>query len=173
MAKKERIRDIKQGRVKPSSVRKKEKKIAFAPNSLKAKAFLTDVFMLFMPLIYFVIYVIMHGLESASHEKLLTWSYALVPYLLILTFFMFKDEGRTPGARSQGLKVIDLETGVKPSLAVLLFRNLSSILTYIIVFSWFIPLFRKDKRTLHAWLSKTAIIVDENPPQERVYKTKS
>jgi len=167
MAKKQRFRDIKQGKetkITPKKVKKP--KIPFASTSLRAKAFLTDTFMLFMPIIYFVIYVVMGSLEDASHQKLLSWSYAIVPYLLLLSIFMYRDKGRTPGTRSQSLRVIDSTTLNKPSLFSILFRNLSFILTIIIPFAWFVPFFRKDSRTLHDFLSNTCIIVDSSKPKE-------
>ena len=175
MAKKQRFRDTKQkNRTKIDKKPKVEKpRIPFAGNAIKAKAFLTDTFMLFMPIIYFVIYVVMDGLQSAGEEKLLTWAYTLVPFLTILTIFMVKDEGRTPGARSQGLKVINFYTLEKPSLFLIVFRNLSFLLTLTIPFSWFIPFFRKDKRGLHDFLSGTCVIIDPNPPKNPVYAVDS
>jgi len=167
MAKKQRFRNTKQGKeTKITSKKVKKPQIPFASTALRAKAFLTDSFMLFMPIFYFVIYVVMGSLEDASHEKLLSWSYTVIPYLLILTIFMYKDEGRTPGIRSQSLKVIDLTTLDKPSLFVIIFRNVTFILTALIPFAWFVPFFRKDSRTLHDFLSNTCIIIDSSNSKE-------
>ena len=172
MAKKQRFRDTKQGN--KTKIEKKQKiakpAIPFAGNGIKAKAFLTDTFMLFMPIVYFVIYVVMGGLEGAGAERLLTWSYTLIPFLTILTIFMFKDEGRTPGARAQKLKVINFQTLEKPSLFEIIFRNFSFLLTLSIPFMWFVPFFRKDKRGLHDFLSGTCVIIDPKPPANPVYK---
>jgi len=172
MAKKQRFRDTKQGNI--TEIKSKTKtikpKIPFASVGAKSKAFLTDIFMLFMPIIYIVIYIVMGGLEEASEQKLLSWAYALIPYLLILTLFMYKDEGRTPGARAQKLKIIDCTTLEKPSLFVILFRNITFILTLIIPFSWLMVFFRKDNRTLHDFLSNSCLIVDSNPPKSPIYK---
>jgi len=168
MAKKQRFRDIKQGKerkITPKKVKEKPK-IPFASTALRAKAFLTDTFMLFMPFFYFVIYIIMGSLEEASHQKLLSWSYAVIPYLILLTIFMYKDQGRTPGTRSQSLRIIDFTTLNKPSLFAIIFRNLSFILTIIIPFAWFVPFFRKDSRTLHDFLSNTCVIKDSTTTKE-------
>jgi len=166
MAKKQRFRNIKQGKETTLTPKKvKKPTIPFASTSLRAKAFLTDTFMLFMPFIYFVIYVVMGSLEEASHEKLLSWSYALIPYLILLTIFMYKDQGRTPGTRSQSLKIIDFNTLGNPSLFSIIFRNLSFALTIVIPFAWFVPFFRKDSRTLHDFLSNTCIIKDSSNPK--------
>jgi uncharacterized RDD family membrane protein YckC len=174
MAKKQRFRDTKQGNKTKITTKPKVEKPAmpFAGNIIKAKAFLTDTFMLFMPIVYFVIYVVMDGLQGAGEEKLLTWAYTLFPFLTILTIFMFKDEGRTPGARAQKLKVINFNSLEKPSLFEIIFRNLSFLLTLAIPFAWFIPFFRKDNRGLHDFLSGTCVIIDPTPPKDPVYKPK-
>jgi uncharacterized RDD family membrane protein YckC len=165
MAKHQRFRDTKKGKTterQPKVSKVQKPKIPFARGGLRAKAFLTDIFMLFMPFIYFVIYIIMGGLEEASHEKLLTWGYSLLPFLVLITIFMFKDNGRTPGERSQSLKVIDFDTLDKPSLFSIIFRNLTLVLTLIIPFAWFVMIFRKDSRTLHDFLSNTCVIIDHS-----------
>ena len=167
MAKKQRFRDIKQGKEREITPKKSKKpKIPFASTSHRAKAFLTDTFMLFMPIFYFVIYIIMGGLEEASNQKLLSWGYALIPYIIILTIFMYRDNGRTPGTRSQSLRVIDFTTLGRPSLFAIIFRNVSFILTLLIPFAWFVPFFRKDSRTLHDFLSNTSLIIDSTKSKE-------
>lgn len=160
MAKKQRFRDTKQGNKtnlkKKNNVKKPS--IPFAGNGIKAKAFLTDTFMLFMPIFYFVIYVVFGSLQEASETKILAWAYALIPFLIIQTVFMYKDQGRTPGARANGLKVIDFHTLDKPSLFSIIFRNLAVILSILTLFGWVMMFFRKDKRGLHDFLSNTCVI---------------
>ena len=173
MAKKQRFRDIKKNK-KTKGVEKLVKlTIPYATNKQRAKAFLTDIFMLFMPIMYAVIYLVMDGREGASEQKLLAWVYVMIPYLLLLTLFMYKDEGRTPGARSQGLKVIEFHTLEKPSLFSIVFRNLMLPFSLFIPIFWFVPLFRKDRRTIHDLLSATCLIVDPNPPKGLEVKSKS
>jgi uncharacterized RDD family membrane protein YckC len=75
---------------------------------------------------------------------------------------MFKDNGRTPGERSQSLKVIDFDTLDKPSLFAIIFRNITLVLTLIIPFAWFVMIFRKDSRTLHDFLSNTCVIIEHS-----------
>ena len=173
MAKKQRFRDTKKNKTTQGVENRVRPTIPYASKGKRAKAFITDIFMLFMPLMYAVIYLVMDGREGASHEKLLTWTYVMVPYLLLLTLFMYKDEGRTPGARSQGLKVIEFHTLENPSLFSIVFRNLMLPFSLFIPFFWLVPLFRKDGRTIHDLLSATCLIVDPNPPKELVLKAKS
>jgi uncharacterized RDD family membrane protein YckC len=171
MAKKQRFRDTKQNRATKTDYIEKPR-IPFATSGIKAKAFLTDVFMLLMPLLYISIYLIHDGLEDVASYRLEAWAYAMIPFLLILTVFMLKDEGRTPGARAQSLKVIEFHSLNKPSFFSIIFRNFSLLFSLFIPIFWFIPLFRKDKRMLHDLLSATCVIVDPNPPKEKVFKSK-
>jgi len=169
MAKKQRFREVKQQKVKRSNGTEKPT-IPFATLGVKAKAFLTDVFMLLMPMLYISIYLLHDGLKDVAAHRLETWIYAIIPFLILLTFFMLKDEGRTPGARSQGLKVIEFHSLTNPSLFSILFRNFTLLFSLFIPIFWFVPFFRKDRRMVHDLLSATCLIVDPNPPQERVSK---
>ena len=173
MAKKQRFRDTKKNQTTKGTEKRVKPVIPYATKGKRAKAFITDIFMLFMPLMYAVIYLVMDGREGASQEKLLAWTYVMVPYLILLTLFMWRDEGRTPGARSQGLKVIEFHTLEKPSLFSIVFRNLMLPFSLFIPLFWLVPLFRKDGRTIHDLLSATCLIVDPNPPKELVLKAKS
>jgi len=169
MAKKKRFREVKQQKLDELN-RLEKPVIPFASLGLKAKAFLTDIFMLLMPMLYMSIYLIHDGLEDVALHRLEAWAYALIPFLIMLTIFMLKDEGRTPGARAQGLKVIEFHSLEKPSLFSTLFRNITLLFSLFIPFFWLLPLFRRDSRTLHDLLSATCLIVDPNPPKERVLK---
>lgn len=170
MAKKQRFRDTKQNRA--TKIEEIEKPtIPFAPLGIKAKAFLTDIFMLMMPFFYISVYLIFDGLKDVANHRLEAWAYVLIPFLIILTIFMLKDEGRTPGARAQGLKVIEFHSLNSPSLFSIIFRNFSLLFSLFIPIFWFLPLFRKDKRTLHDLLSATCVIVDHKSPKEKVSKT--
>lgn len=171
MAKKQRFRDTKQQRASKLDTMEKPR-IPFATSGIKGKAFLTDIFMLLMPFLYISIYLIHDGLKDIADHRLEAWAYAMIPFLLILTLFMFKDEGRTPGARAQSLKVIDFHTLDKPSFFSIIFRNFSLLFSIFIPIFWLIPFFRKDKRMLHDFLSATCVIVDPNPPKDKVFKAK-
>jgi len=159
MAKK-RFRDVKQGKEKEIVTEKfkPEEKWNYASAGMKIKAFLTDSFMLVMPIMYVVFYLIMGGREGFAEHKAMGWLYILVPLVIAQTIFMFKT-GQTPGYRAYNLTLIDDTTGKKPSLFIILFRNLSAILSLFTFFGWIMMFFRKDKKTLHDLLSGTAIVM--------------
>lgn len=159
MAKK-RFRDVKQGKEKEIVIKEShlENKWNYAPAGMKIKAFLTDAFMLVMPIMYVVFYLIMGGREGFAEHKAMGWVYILLPLVIVQTIFMFKT-GQTPGYRAYKLTLIDDATGLKPSLFIILFRNLSAILSLFTFFGWIMMFFRKDKKTLHDLLSGTATVI--------------
>jgi len=161
---KQRFRDVKQGKTVEVAEKKKTSNPInhYVSVSLRIKAFLTDVFMILMPLLYFVIYVIMGSLQDASHEKLLSWIYALIPYIIIISIFMIKDKGRSPGMRSQSIQVVNSITLSQASTFTIIFRNMSFLLTLSVPFIWILPFFRKDNKTLHDLLSATAVVISND-----------
>ncbi len=156
---KQRFRDVKQGKAAQST--KKEKMLShhtpYASVGLKVKAFLTDAFMLVMPLMYIVFYLVMDGREGFAAHKLLGWVYILIPLVIIQTLFMYYT-GQTPGYRAYNITLIDEHTHKKPSLFVIFFRNLCAILSLFTLFGWVLMFFRKDNKTLHDLLSATAVV---------------
>ncbi|MDQ7086263.1 MAG: RDD family protein [Sulfurovum sp.] len=162
---KQRFRDIKQGKKEAKSEKKQELtpiiSSHYATSRLKIKAFLTDAFMLVMPIMYIVFYFIMEGREEFAQDKILGWMYILMPLVIIQTLFMYKT-GQTPGYRNYRITLIDENTQQKPSILIILFRNLLAILSLFSVIGWILMFFRKDHKTLHDLLSATAVIIDDS-----------
>jgi len=169
---KQRFRDVKQGNVKADEKKSDtnkptQQRYNYATAGFKIKAFLTDAFMLVMPIMYVVFYLIMGGREGFSEHKMLGWVYILIPLIIAQTLFMWKT-GQTPGYRAYNLSLIDMETGERPSLFIIVFRNLAAILSLFTFFGWFMMFFRKDHKTLHDLLSATSVVKTE--PKDHVKK---
>jgi uncharacterized RDD family membrane protein YckC len=172
---KQRFRDIKQGNIQDSNTneekakqtKKSSKKPEFpyyATAGMKVKAFLTDSFMLVMPIMYVVIYLVMDSREGFAAHKIEGWLYILIPLIIVQTIFMFKT-GQTPGFRAYNITLIDESTKEKPSLFTVLFRNTAAVLSIMTFVGWIVMFFRKDSKTLHDYLSNTACIIkyDKKP----------
>ena len=99
---KQRFRDVKQGRVKKIKKTKKSSNLKFAKNFSKIKAAITDSFMLLMPIMYIVFYLVMDGREGFAQHKLEGWIYILVPFIIVQSLFMFKGDGQTHGYLRRG-----------------------------------------------------------------------
>lgn len=123
----------------------------------KIKAFITDSFMLLMPIMYIVFYLVMGGREVFADHKMLGWVYILIPLVIVQTLFLAKT-AQTPGYRAYNLRLIDESSGEKPSFFIILFRNLCAILSFFSIIGWVMMFFRKDRKTLHDLLSHTAVI---------------
>lgn len=156
---KRRFREIKKGNVKKPEphVKSTPQQHHYASVGLKIKAFLTDTFMLLMPILYVVFYLVMDGREDFAAHKLAGWFYILIPLITLQTLFLYKT-GQTPGYKAYEITLIDENTQRKPSLFVILFRNLAAILSFFTILGWVLMFFRKDHKTLHDLLSATAVV---------------
>lgn len=156
---KQRFREIKQGKQKEGVSKGKptSTKGNYASAGLKIKAFLTDAFMLLMPIMYVVFYLVMDGREDFAEHKMLGWFYILLPLVIVQTLFMYLT-GQTPGYRAYNITLVDIHTKEKPSLFVIIFRNLAAVLSFFTLFGWVLMFFRKDHKTLHDLLSATAVV---------------
>ena len=156
-----RWRDTKQGRAPQKTAKKikKEDSLHYASILDKTKAFLTDTFMLTMPVMYIVIYLVMGSLKDAGADKLTSWGYILIVLGIAVVSF-YTISGQTPGLKAYNLKVIDIKTKQKPSFILAFLRY---FFFTIVIFSGigpFFSFFRKDKRGIHDLLSGTAIVED-------------
>ncbi len=108
MKKRNRFRKVKQGVIKTPTKREKSSKgdsIEFAKKSDLFKAILTDSFMLLMPIIYTVIYLVFGSREGFRDNMLFGWIYILIP-LIVAEVLFIKFAGQTPGMKAYNIKLI-------------------------------------------------------------------
>ena len=169
MAKKSRFRDVKKGKVpkiENSSVIMDTNLSHYAPIGTKIKAFITDIFMLLMPLMYIVTYLVIGSLQEFATERLEGWIYILIPNFIIVTLFFYKS-GQTPGCRAYAIKLVDSKTLDKPHFLSIVLRYYFQLFSIISIFGLLMAFFRKDRKTLHDLLSGTVLIKTE---QEKTLK---
>ncbi len=158
---KTRIRDIKQGKIKEKEIVKKDKKyqnnILYASIPDKIKAFITDLFMLLMPLMYFVVYLIMGSREEFESNMSIGWLYILIPNFIIVVAFFFK-KGQTPGCKAYRIKLVNQDNNNTPSLFAIILRYYIELLSFITIIGMFVPFFRKDRKSLQDLISATHLI---------------
>lgn len=141
---------------------KKEHKSALLPSAIapfqkRLKAFVIDSFMLLMPILYIVFYLIYGSREGFAAHMLQGWLLVLIPYGILSLIFL-KRSGQTPGYKAYDLLLIDLKTKENASLSQLLVRYCLMLLTALTLVGLFIPLMRKDKLAVYDILSQTAPI---------------
>lgn len=126
-----------------------------APFSRRLKAFIVDSFMLLMPILYSVFYLVFGSREGFSEQMITGWLLILLTYGTITTLF-FAIKGQTPGYKAYDIELKELSHFKRPSWQRILIRYGFMILSTLTLFGLLVPLFRKDRRTLHDVLSHTA-----------------
>ena len=160
---KQRFRKVKQGKIeapREDNTKRKKRTESFLqrPATLRErfKAFITDSFMLLMPIMYIVFYLIFDGREGFAAHKLLGWLYILIPYGIVTGLFLVKS-GQTPGMRAYSVRVVDSRSGERPPAGAIWLRQILAIWDFLL-FTWIVQFFRKDRRTPHELLSGTALV---------------
>ncbi len=62
----------------------------------RVKAGITDSFMLLMPVLYIVFYLVMDGREDFAEHRLMGWTYIIIPFIIIQSLFIYFGDGQTP-----------------------------------------------------------------------------
>ena len=152
-------RDVKQNRIqqnKNESI-KKSPKSDLASLSSRFKAFITDSFLITMPILYIVIYLVMGSGKEFEQNMALGWSIILVVHALIISIFWLKN-GQTPGLKAYELKLVDSKTLSRVSVLQVTIRYLTTLFSIISIFFIFTPFINRDKKTLQDIFSNTIII---------------
>lgn len=132
-----------------------------APLLGRTKALITDIFMVLMPIMYIVVYLIMGSGDLFSQNMLLGWVLILTPYWIITNLFLvFK--GQTPGLKAYELKIVNSNSHDKIGYAKASIRFVIYLFSTITILLMFIPFFRKDKKTVQDLLTNTTVIESPN-----------
>jgi uncharacterized RDD family membrane protein YckC len=147
---KRRFRDIKK---KKHSQEATKQKIIYARYVDRVKAFITDMFLINMPILYLTTYVVLNGKDDFQNSS---WAQflALLTYAVIYALFLSKT-GQTPGKKAYQIKVVKADTHelLTPLQAFLRFFAFSfSAMTIIGVL---LPFYNKEKKALHDILLNT------------------
>ncbi|MDF1883885.1 RDD family protein [Sulfurimonas sp. SAG-AH-194-C21] len=130
-----------------------------APYPLKVKALITDMFMIYAPILYITTYVIMDGKESFQSSQLAPLV-AVTLYGVIYALFISKL-AQTPGKKAYSLKILDVNSGKNISFIRAFLRFIVFLFSATIVIGIFFPLYRKDKKSLHDILCGTIEVVEK------------
>lgn len=131
----------------------KKQGLSYAKYTDKIKAFITDMFMIYVPILYIIAYVVLNGKDEFQASALAQFSgvalYAVI-YALFITI-----TGQTPGKKAYSLKVVDVKTQKKISFFRAIWRFIAFLFTAMTLIGLILPFYRKDKRALHDLLSFT------------------
>lgn len=131
-------------------------KINYANYANRVKAQIVDMFMIYIPILYIITYVILNGKEDFQTSQLAELS-GVVLYGLIYATLLSKF-GQTPGKKAYAIKVVDSTTMQRISFLRALFRFIAFLISATTLLGLLVPFYRKDKRALHDLLAKTSVI---------------
>ena len=159
-----RFRDLKKqsnknNQTKNTNVQSKGKyKYARYPDRIKA--FITDMFMIYIPILYIITYAILGGKDSFQ-ESTIAQSSGVLLYGLIYAILL-AHSGQTPGKKAYIIKVVDARTGKKLSFLRGLLRFIAFLFTATTFLGLLLPFVRKDNRMLHDLIAGSVVISIES-----------
>lgn len=125
----------------------------------RVKAFITDMFMIMMPIMYVTTYLILEGKDDFQGSQEARWITATVFGLIVIFFWVIK--GQTPGSKAYSIKLIDNSTKKNISIFKAILRYFLFLFSATTIILSFLPFFRKDKKTIQDILTKTTVITEK------------
>ncbi len=155
-----RFRKLKKKTKKKTTSSEASKNIRYANSIDKIKAFITDMFMIYAPILYIIAYLVLDGKEAFQASQtapLLGVSVYGLIYAVLLSKF-----GQTPGKKAYTIKVVDDKTLENISFLRALLRFVMFLFSATILLGLFTGMYRKDKKSLHDIICHTVEIEVEN-----------
>jgi uncharacterized RDD family membrane protein YckC len=158
-----RWRDTKKGNITKSED-KKDQIPNVIPNQsasplFRIKAFITDMFMIMMPIMYITTYIILDGKDSFQGSEMARWITMGIYGLLVIVLWVKK--GQTPGFKAYDLILIDDKTKQTLGFIPAFLRYFMFIISAISIIGILLPFFRKDKKTFQDLVMNTSVIIVE------------
>ena len=157
-----RWRDIKQKSTEKEpevSLEQDDNSLISAPIGLRIKAFVVDMFMIMMPIMYVTTYLIMGGKDDFQGSDEARWITATIFGLIIILFWIIK--GQTPGFKAYSIKLVDNKTHKNIYLLKAIIRYFIFLISATTILLSLLPFFRKDKKTIQDLLTQTTVIIEK------------
>jgi len=157
-----RFRKLKQQSKQKHEKKTETKKATPARTVDRIKAFITDMFMIYAPILYIITYIFLGSKEEFQASDIAPFMgvtlYGVVYILLLVKL------GQTPGKKAYGIKVVDAKTGKHLGYIQALTRFIGFLFSATIVFGLLFPFYRKDNKTLHDLLAGSVVIKEDIEP---------
>ena len=134
-------------------------KYVYAKYVDRVKAFITDMFMIYTPILFIIAYTFMDGkddFQSSEIAPLLGVALYGIIYTLLLSKF-----GHTPGKKAYEMKVVDDKTGKNIGFFKASFRFIAFLFTATTLLGLLLPFYRKDKKALHDLICGTIVVTQK------------
>ena len=151
----------------------KAPKVRYAGFKERAMAFVTDIFMIGIPITLVImmafghdqmmhsaggIDVLLNPAEAKQHAPNPLASVTQMVLYCVAFVLFWHANGQTPGKKMMRIKVVDAATFQTASWGKLIVRFFGYFLSFVTLIGFFTGTMRKDGRTLHDLLSGTAVI---------------
>lgn len=121
----------------------------------RIKAFITDVFMIYMPILYIATYGILGSKEAfQSNQPVILICFLFYAFI---TSLLFSLKSQTLGYMYAEIKLIR-DDGKKVGFFLALFRFFAFCFSMSLLFGFFIPFMNRNRRTFHDFVAKTSVI---------------
>ena len=147
----------KQAKTKQEQKTTSEETVHYATIPDRIKAFITDMFMIYVPILYIITYAVMDGKDEFQSSDIAPFIGVLL-YGIIYILFLWKS-GQTPGKKAYSIKVVDAKTHKKITLIQATLRFIGFLFSATILIGLIFPFYRKDKRSLHDLIANTVVLV--------------
>ena len=151
-----RFRDLKKQSNKTKATEIIEPTFTYASIPDRVKAFITDMFMIYIPILYIIAYIALDGKDSFQASSLAQFV-GVGLYAVIYATFLAKT-GQTPGKKAYLIKVVDSKTHENISFLRALVRFVAFLFSATILLGVFLAFFRDDKKTLEDLVASTIVI---------------
>ena len=155
-----RFRKLKQQAKNKKQIKQEYKiKVKYARYADRIKALITDMFMIYAPILYIITYIFMGGKDEFQNSDFAPLL-GVTLYGLIYAILLAKL-AQTPGKKAYSIKVVDSETHQHISFFRALFRFVAFLFSATILIGLLFPFYRKDNRTLHDLVTNTIVIEEK------------
>jgi len=153
-----RFRDLKKKQHKKASEEKNI--IHYARYTDRIKALITDMFMIYAPILYIITYGFMGGKDDFQSSQIAPLV-GVTMYGVIYAILLAK-KAQTPGKKAYTIKVVDANTMQNISFIRAFVRFVAFLFTATTLLGLLLPLYRKDKKALHDLIASTIVLQTDN-----------
>jgi RDD protein len=131
-------------------------KAKLASIGVRIKAFITDLFLIGMPVFYLTTYVFLDGKSDFLHNQIAIFGANFSIGLILCIFFAKKAQ--SPGYRSQKIYLVNLKNGKKMSFFHIVLRYFCFLIAGFSIIGLLLCFFRKDGLNFHDIVTNSAAV---------------
>lgn len=132
-----------------------KQKAKIASRIERAKAFLIDIFLLYVPVLY-VCYFVLGSKEAFLGNQAVI--FACSAFFGIVQALFLSTKAQSPGLKAYDLYLIDIKKGRKLSFLRVILRYIAFLISASLLFGLLMSFLRKDGLALHDLLSQSCIV---------------